>query len=199
MFVYYFTALSVELAFLVNQPLPTALSTHIAHWAAAGASIASILVLLLMPFRDPLLPSYNIASVGQTPTSYHRSPEDKLRVWQFLTVYWMAPLMSIGRRRQLNDTDIWLLPFQFQHKRLHEEFRQLKGSLLYRVLRANGIDIFIISLIAIVQLVCGQFPILDMIQTLYFILTITQTSPLRFFSSSCCKRSRTPDHRSVFL
>jgi hypothetical protein len=157
MFAYYLTALSVELAFVVNRHLPPASTTLVAHWTAIGATVASLIILLFMPFRHPSLPSNTIGPVGHTPTAEHRSPEDKLRVWQFLNVYWMAPLMSIGRKRQLHDTDIWFLPYQFQHLRLHERFRQMGGSVLGRLLRANGIDLFIVGVIAIVQLICGEF------------------------------------------
>jgi hypothetical protein len=68
----------------------------------------------------------------------------------------MAPLISIGRRRQIHETDVWFLGFEFQHQRLHEKFRQLKGSVLGRLLRANGIDVFITGTIALVKLICGM-------------------------------------------
>ena len=66
--------------------------------------------------------------------------------------------MAIGKKRQLDEDDVWYLGFEFQHKRLHEKFRQLQGSVLSRLLQANGIDIFIISAISIVQMICGLTP-----------------------------------------
>lgn len=80
-----------------------------------------------------------------------------MRLWQFLTVTWMAPLISIGRKRQLHEDDVWFLGFEFQHRRLHDKFRRLRGSAISRLLQANGIDIFTITVIAIVQMLCGKF------------------------------------------
>lgn len=129
----------------------------VARYIAAAASAAASTAILLMPFRETSLPSVDISTVGQQPSSDFRTPEDNLRLWQFLTVSWMAPLISTGRNRQLNEDDVWLLGFDFQHSRLHEKFRRLRGSVLGRLLRANGIDVFIISTISIVQLLCGKY------------------------------------------
>ncbi|RDW74392.1 putative ABC bile acid transporter [Aspergillus mulundensis] len=107
-----------------------------------------------MPLRPASLPCIDISGVGQKPSSEFRSPEDNLRLWQFLTVSWMAPLMAVGKMRQLDEGDVWFLGFEFQHKRLHEKFRQLRGSVIGRLLKANGIDILIISTISIVQMMC---------------------------------------------
>lgn len=126
----------------------------ISRYIAASAALLACFTILLMPFRQPSLPVIDISTVGQTPCSDFRSPEDNLRLWQFLTVSWMAPLISLGRKRQLNEPDVWLLGFEFQHSRLHEKFRRIRGSVLRRVLQANGLDILIISAIAIVQMVC---------------------------------------------
>lgn len=120
-----------------------------------SAAIGSVLVILMMPLRDPSLPSSGICKVGETPTSQLRSPEDDLRLWEFLSISWMAPMISIGKKRQLHEEDVWALGFEFQHKRLHETFRQLKGSVIKRLLRANGIDISIIIGTATVETVCG--------------------------------------------
>ena len=108
-----------------------------------------------MPFRQQSISVVEISAVGQKPSSDFRSPEDNLRLWQFLTVSWIAPLLSIGRKRQLNEPDVWQLGFGFQHHRLHEKFRCLRGSVLVRVLKANGLDVLIISTIATVQMLCG--------------------------------------------
>jgi hypothetical protein len=109
-----------------------------------------------MPVRDPSLPQEGIGRVGETPSDNLRSPEDDLNLWQFLTVSWMSPLISVGRKRRINEDDIWLLGFEFQHRRLHDKFRQLRGSVLRRLLRANGIDIFILSSISLIQMACSK-------------------------------------------
>jgi ABC-type multidrug transport system fused ATPase/permease subunit len=126
----------------------------ISRYIAASAALMACFTILLMPFRKPSLPVIDISAVGQTPCSDFRSPEDNLRLWQFLTVSWMAPLISLGRKRQLNEPDVWLLGFEFQHSRLHEKFRRIRGSVLRRVLQANGLDVLIIAVIAVVQMIC---------------------------------------------
>lgn len=124
------------------------------HQCTVAVAVAACLIILIMPLRDSLLPSDGISPVGRVPSEDERSPEDELLLWQFLTVSWMAPLISVGRKRTIDESDIWSLGFDFQHQRLHEKFRQLKGSVLGRLLQANGIDVVIISTIALVQLLC---------------------------------------------
>ncbi|KAL4806202.1 integral peroxisomal membrane peroxin-domain-containing protein [Aspergillus unguis] len=144
---------SIEVAFLVNRNA-YALSNLFTFQLGAAAAFLGCIITLLMPLRPASLPNIEISAVGQTPSSEYRSPEDNLRLWQFFTVSWMAPLMALGKNRQLDEGDVWYLPFEFQHKRLHEKFRQLRGSVIGRLLRANGIDILIISTISIVQMIC---------------------------------------------
>lgn len=81
----------------------------------------------------------------------------------------MAPLISIGRKRQLQEEDVWFLGFEFQHRKLHEKFRRLKGSVVGRLLQANGIDVLIITTIAIVQMLCGR----SLIQHPPVVMTLT--------------------------
>lgn len=155
MLAFYVMAIAVEISWATRPDLDPKFKVA-ARYTAAIAAIAASTTILLMPFREPSLPSIDISAVGQDPSSDFRTPEDNLRLWQFLTVSWMAPLISTGRKRQLNEDDVWLLGFEFQHSRLHEKFRQLRGSVLGRLLRANGIDVFIISAISTIQLLCGK-------------------------------------------
>ncbi|PWY75118.1 ABC transporter [Aspergillus heteromorphus CBS 117.55] len=151
--VFFASALVVEIATVASHGTYAG-SRLIPHYISAGAALVGGLIILMMPFRGPSLPCMDIGAVGQQPSSKYRSPEDNLRLWQFLSVSWMAPLMSIGRARQLQEDDVWFLGFEFQHLRLHERFRKLKGSVISRLLQANGIDVLIITTIAIVQMVC---------------------------------------------
>ena len=145
--------LGVEIAFVtVYDADGSVLATH---YVTGVTALIGCVIILAMPLRAPSLPCIDIGGVGQEPSSKLRSPEDNLRLWQFLSVSWMAPLISIGRSRQLQEDDVWFLGFEFQHRRLHEKFRKLKGSVIGRLLHANGIDILIITTIAIVQMVCG--------------------------------------------
>ncbi|KAJ0427044.1 hypothetical protein BJY00DRAFT_271569 [Aspergillus carlsbadensis] len=151
--VYYVTAGIVEVAFIANYDAYS-ISKLFPHQLAAGASLLGCAVTLITPLRPASLPCIDISAVGQKPSSDFRSPEDNLKLWQFFSVSWMEPLMSIGKERKLEENDVWFLGYEFQHKRLHEKFRQLQGSVIGRLLKANGIDIVIISTISIVQMIC---------------------------------------------
>lgn len=126
----------------------------------ALGTIAS-LVILNMPLRDPQMPRDVISPLWSKPTFEFRSPEDDLTLWQFLSVSWMAPLIALGKERQLNDEDIWFLPYVFQHSILHDAFRETEGSVLGRLIRANIIDIVLLGLFGVIDLVANlALPIL---------------------------------------
>ncbi|KAK3319209.1 hypothetical protein B0H66DRAFT_476069 [Apodospora peruviana] len=111
--------------------------------------LASLIVMLNMPMRDPLRSSDGIGKPFAEPTSKDRSPEDIITLWQWMTVSWMAPLIAIGYKRQLHDEDVWFLAYEFQHSRLHLLFRQVTGSVFVRVVKANGLDLIITGCIQI--------------------------------------------------
>ena len=67
-----------------------------------------------------------------------------------MTVSWLSPLIRIGYDRQLQDEDVWQLPASFQHKQLHEYFRSLHGTVIQRLMRANWLDITILSILGLV-------------------------------------------------
>lgn len=115
------------------------------------SSLGATIVILLMPLRDQNLPSEGISPTFSPPTSELRTPEDDLTLWQFMSVSWMAPLISLGNSRQLNDDDVWFLGYEFQHRKLHDRFRELQGSVIKRLLEANGIDLLIISMLACIE------------------------------------------------
>ncbi|GMG05113.1 unnamed protein product [Aspergillus oryzae] len=154
MLFFFAVELAVETAVILNRDA-YAVSRVYAHCIAASAAAAACATILFMPFRGPSLPRVEIGVVGQPPSSKFRSPEDNLRLWQFITVSWMSPLMTAGKHKQLNEDDVWFLGFEFQHRRLHEKFRQLRGSVISRLLQANGIDVLIITGISTVQMLCG--------------------------------------------
>lgn len=68
-----------------------------------------------------------------------------------MTISWMAPLISLGSARQLNDGDVWSLAFEFQHRILHDSFRELNGSVVRRLITANGLDLVIVSSLAVLE------------------------------------------------
>lgn len=124
--------------------IPSILSTFYA--------LASIVLILNQPLRDPSLPSDGIAAPFIAPTSDLRSPEELLTPWQFMTVSWMSPLLFVGAKRQLNDEDVWSLAQEFQHKGLDERFRELEGSVVQRLLKANGLDLLILTALGLIEL-----------------------------------------------
>ena len=120
------------------------------------ASIGAIATILHMPLRDPELSNNNISAPYDPPSKKDRSPEDKLSPWLFMTVSWMNPLIHTGSKRQLEDDDVWELGFEFQHKGLHDKFRELKGSVVRRLLAANGVDLIILTFLALAEAACGK-------------------------------------------
>ena len=193
MLAYFILTFAVETTW-ATQPDPVPRFKAIARYIAAAAALAAGFTILLMPFRQPSIPTTDISAVGKAPSSDFRSPEDNLRLWQFLTVSWMAPLISLGRKRQLNEPDVWLLGFEFQHRRLHERFRCIRGSVLSRVLKANGLDVMIISTIATLQMLCGwYFPSHSHSRFLMYF----QISRRRYCSSSSCRLCRIPLSQNV--
>ncbi|KAI1454375.1 canalicular multispecific organic anion transporter 1 [Annulohypoxylon moriforme] len=123
---------------------------NIIQVASVGVALATIFLILSMPLRDPSLDPTGIADSAFPPTSQLRSPEDNLSLWQFMTISWLSPLITKGFRDTLNDEDVWVLPYEFQHERLHMLFRDLKGSIIKRLLLANGLDLFIITFLGII-------------------------------------------------
>lgn len=112
-------------------------------------------VIFRMPMRHPELPSDDIGRPSHPPNAQVRSPEDDLTLWQFMTVSWMSPIISVGSKRQLNDEDVWSLAWEFQHKRLHDTFRQLKGSVVTRLFKANWIDLVLMCFLSIWDQIIG--------------------------------------------
>jgi ABC-type multidrug transport system fused ATPase/permease subunit len=119
------------------------------------AALGAIGIMLSMPLRNPDLPKDQISPVFKPPTSQLRSPEDNLTLLQFMTVSWMAPLISVGATRPMNDEDVWSLSYEFQHRLLHDRFRELPGSVLRRLLQANALDLLLISVLALIELLAN--------------------------------------------
>lgn len=141
--------------------------TWLAEMSVTGLSI---LIMIFMPIRDPLLCSGGendkIGSLYETPSSKCRSPEDDINIVQWISVSWMAPLVSLGASRQLQDADVWHLPFQFQHARLYRLFHDVKGSVTARILKVNAPDLIITSLLGIVDSCLSMLPIVLLKQLL---------------------------------
>ena len=48
--------------------------------------------------------------------------------------------------------DVWFLPYEFQHRHLHDAFRELRGSVVTRLIRANWIDLALITFLSFLEL-----------------------------------------------
>lgn len=125
------------------------------------AALASIVVILRMPLRHPMLRHDDISPPFSPPSSEFRSPEDNFSFLQWATISWTAPLLSLANKQQLNTEDVWSLGYEFQHGVLHENFRKLPGTVFQRLMTANGQDIFITVVLGIIKtFVNFSFPIL---------------------------------------
>ena len=152
---FYFTALAVELLSILSAGLPQR-ARDICHYVAFTAAFCCVIVILAMRLRNPSLPVADISPVGDIPSNKTRSPEDNLRLWQFLSIYWMNPLITLGKKRTLNEEDVWRLAYEFQHKIIYERFRVLQGTVVKRLLKANGLDICILTMSTTVGVVAGS-------------------------------------------
>ena len=123
----------------------------------ASIAFGVTIVVLRMHLRDPQLPEEGISKPFDQPSSSLRSPEDNLTLWQFMTVCWMSPLISVGSKKQLSEDDVWSLGHEFQHRLLHDRFVELKGSVTRRLLAANGHDLVITSALAVLECTASKY------------------------------------------
>jgi hypothetical protein len=110
-----------------------------------------------MPMRYPSGTDPDVSSVGSTPTDQFRSPEDDLKLWQYLTVYWMYPIIAKGQIRKLNEDDVWQLPYMQHHRQLFEAFQVLTGGVIGRVIYANAMDVVILTSLSLVDSLCSKY------------------------------------------
>ncbi|KLU93098.1 multidrug resistance-associated protein 6, partial [Magnaporthiopsis poae ATCC 64411] len=145
--------LLTQLALLLGVPSLTASwDSLVLFLTTIAIPLLSVLIILLMPLRDPRIPGTSeVAVASQEPTSALRSPEDNFTAWDWMTISWMSKLIAIGYSRQVQPEDVWLLPYEFQHRRLHLLFRQIRGSVIGRILSANAPDLIIISILGIFE------------------------------------------------
>ncbi|CAN8103807.1 unnamed protein product [Discula destructiva] len=132
----------------------------------AAIPLLSLAVIVNMPMRDPFLDGQDICQPFQTPASTLRSPEDNFTLWNWMSVSWMSPIVKRACQRQLDDADVWSLPLEFQHDRLHRLFRDVKGSVLLRLLKTNAPDLMLSTCLGILESLCTLLPIVLLKQLL---------------------------------
>jgi len=153
---FYISALTVEL-FTADAPRPVTQNQIILRYCPIFFVCGSIIAMLLMQLQPIAPASGSISRVGKIPISGERTPEDSLRLWQFLSVYWVQSLMSIGRQRQLQKEDIWKLSYDVQSERLATAFDELRQStVLRKLLAANTLDFYALISMSLLQLLLGM-------------------------------------------
>ncbi|KAK5950938.1 hypothetical protein OHC33_008010 [Knufia fluminis] len=129
---------------------------HLEQRLMLGTTIVALLAVIMtviMPMRKPTRSTFGISKPFSAPTNDLRSPEDNLTFWQWMTFSWVSPLLKLAKKRQLDEEDVWKLPYEYQHTYLHNAFRQLKGSVLRRLLVANWFDLVFLTLLELLELV----------------------------------------------
>lgn len=160
--------LSLELPLLIDAALHT---RRVSASIELLIGLSAITVIVCMPLRDPDLSRDGISPPFGHPTSQLRSPEDNLSLWQFMTVSWMTPLIALGSARQLNNEDVWSLALEFQHRALHDCFRELKGSVVRRLITANGLDLMTIFSLAVLESLASMQDTHDQIPKHRYLIT----------------------------
>ena len=134
---------------------------HAVDWLVNGFSMITVWALAgFLVLANTRLPSRaksldKVSNPYGKPSAQDRSPEDKVTLWQFCTVSWLAPLLTLGNKRMLNEEDVWSLPYEFKHEPLHEAFREVQGTVVRRLIKANVVDLIIIPSLAILELACN--------------------------------------------
>lgn len=126
-----------------------------ALWSGTNPSLRHGTDALHAPSNLQAAANFSHASsttMATTPAA-QTSPEDRIWLWQWMTVSWLSPLIRAGSQRQLQDEDVWQLPASFQHRQLHQYFRSLQGTVIQRLLKANWLDIALLSLLGLVTTV----------------------------------------------
>ena len=119
--------------------------------ARIAIAIAAVLSIVNMPIRNPAWENEDIGNPNLPPSHDVRSPEDNLTLFRFWAMTWVFPLARICRHKEITEEQVWQLPFEFQHTRLYMAFRELKGNLIPCLIEANGLDLSIATLLAIVE------------------------------------------------
>jgi len=112
---------------------------------ASGLSVLLFILQLNLPLRHPQVSRDGISKIFSRPSYRERSPEDAMTLWQWMSVTWVGPIITVGREGPLDRKDIWKLPYEFHHRHLHDVFSKLKGSIVARLLKANWHDFVILT------------------------------------------------------
>ena len=141
---------------LLVERVSTPTAADIPEVLGLVTAVGCIVTVLNMPFRPPGQSREGISRPFEKPDPQLRSPEDDLTPWQWMTVSWLKPLLKVGKERQLGEDDVWFLGLEFHHRRLHDTFRELRGSVIRRLLQANGFDLIITTSLGVLEALASK-------------------------------------------
>jgi hypothetical protein len=131
------------------------------------SAMISTIILLCMKLRPVVHPSESMVPYGSAPSNdsapsnKERSPEDSLRLWQYLTFSWAWPLLAVGKLRQIDQQDVWARTYELRNEYV-AKIRSNLGDLplVRKLLRENAVDSSIVILLSLASLACGKNPAL---------------------------------------
>jgi hypothetical protein len=129
----------------------------IATYGTMISAMISIGIVLCMQLPSVAHSSEPIRAYGSVPSSKGRSPEDNLRLWQFLNFSWVWPLLKVGKERQIDRQDVWARSYELRNQYVAETRRYLGDlPLVRKLLKENAVDSGIVVLLSLIALSCGK-------------------------------------------
>jgi hypothetical protein len=162
LFLFYLAAFIAEAAEPKTWFSSTLDTLRITGYGTMLSALISIVLVLCMRLRSTVYVAEPISPYGSPSSSSERSPEDSLRLWQFLTISWVWPLLVVGKARQMDNKDMWARTTELRNKHIAKLFGDVGGSkLIAKLLKANSIDSSIVLLLSVVGLICGKISLLS--------------------------------------
>jgi lysylphosphatidylglycerol synthetase-like protein (DUF2156 family) len=154
---FYLVAFVTEAAKPNSWSSATPNTIRIATYGTMLSAMISILVVLCMQLYPAQYPTRLIRTYGIGPSSKERSPEDSLRLWQYLTFSWVWPLLAVGKERQIDPQDVWARAYELRNEHV-AKIRSKLGDLplLRRLLKENAVDSVILVVLSLVSLSFGK-------------------------------------------
>ncbi|KZT57684.1 hypothetical protein CALCODRAFT_273206 [Calocera cornea HHB12733] len=135
----------------------SAYGTPLPPWWIFALSVAdlvipvlSIGVVLSMPIALPADEDEK-KEIGKTI-----SPEDYTSLYGWVTFAWVGPLVWKGRKKTLNEEDVWSFSPTLQSQPLFEKYRAMRKSTTLRSLfAANSLDLILDCILSFVASICA--------------------------------------------
>lgn len=85
---------------------------------------------------SPYLPSPKTATQGSIASRSYDSPEDGTSLLSWMLVDWLNPLLSLAKKRTLQDEDVYQLSPYFQHAIIYPVYQAMKQATFMRKMYA---------------------------------------------------------------